>query len=80
MTGERSCKAVIDEITDYLEDTLPEAERAHVEAHLDDCEWCTTYLEQMRATVASLGTIPEGGLPARRRADVLAAFRNRRTK
>ena len=45
------------------------------EAHIGDCEYCATYLEQMRQTIRVLGRLPEESLSAAARDTLLAAFR-----
>jgi len=56
------CQEVVELITDYLEDALPRAQRRRLEAHLADCEHCTEYLEQMRATIRLTGRLREEDL------------------
>jgi anti-sigma factor RsiW len=46
-----TCAGVVELVTEYLEDALDPDIRARFEAHLDDCEGCEVYLEQMRATI-----------------------------
>jgi anti-sigma factor RsiW len=73
---EMVCNELVDVITDYLEGTLPEADRRRFEKHLEECSFCVTYVEQMRATVARLGTGAAPELPEEAREDVLAAFKD----
>ena len=47
---EMSCRELVDLITDYLEGTMAEADRARFEAHLGECDYCVNYLAQMRDT------------------------------
>ena len=79
MTGpaenEMSCKELLEVITEYLEGTLPEGERARFEYHLGKCPGCQTYLEQMRQTVRAVGRLSDDSLPADIRDKLLAAFR-----
>jgi anti-sigma factor RsiW len=49
------CSDLIQLVTDYLEDALPADERRVFEEHLTGCVNCTTYVDQMRETVARLG-------------------------
>jgi anti-sigma factor RsiW len=72
-----ACNELVEEASDYLEGALPAAERERFEAHLAECPFCTTYLEQMRATVAALGTPARDRLSEDARAGVLDAFRRR---
>ena len=70
-----SCQEVVELVTDYLEGALDPDVGADVEAHLATCPGCTTYVEQMRDTVATLGRVPPETLSAQAQADLLAAFR-----
>ena len=72
-----TCNELVEEVSDYLEGTLPTAERERFEAHLAECPFCTTYVEQMRATVAALGATDRERLSADARAGVRDAFRRR---
>jgi anti-sigma factor RsiW len=72
---EMPCKELVEVITDYLEDTLPDEDRARFEAHLEECPWCVNYLEQMRETIATLGELREESLSAETREGLLEAFR-----
>ena len=51
------CQQVVELITEYLEGTLSRSDRRRFEAHLRGCPHCTTYLEQMRATIRATGTL-----------------------
>jgi anti-sigma factor RsiW len=73
--SEMACKELVEVITAYLEDTLPEPERRRFDAHLAECPFCTDYLAQMRATIASLGTVDERTISPTRRLELLEAFR-----
>jgi anti-sigma factor RsiW len=70
-----SCKELVEVITDYLEGSMPAADRARFEAHLEECPYCVTYLEQMRATVGALGELTEESLDPDARDELLHAFR-----
>ena len=71
-----TCREVIDLLTDYVEDALPEQERGRVEAHLASCDGCTTYLEQIRETIRLTGMLTEERIPDEERERLLAAFRD----
>jgi anti-sigma factor RsiW len=72
---EMACRELVELVTDYLEDRLPRDDRARFEAHLVDCSYCETYLEQMRQTIRLLGRLPEESLSPEARDALLAAFR-----
>ncbi|MGO8871589.1 MAG: anti-sigma factor family protein [Acidimicrobiales bacterium] len=51
------CQQVVELVSDYLEGALPRAQRKRFEAHLRSCPNCSSYLEQMRTTIAATGTL-----------------------
>jgi anti-sigma factor RsiW len=72
---EMACREVVEVITDYLEGTLPADARDRFEAHLAECPYCITYLEQMRATIEALGELQEESLDDQTRDGLVEAFR-----
>ena len=73
-----SCQEVVELVTDYLEGALGAEEAAVFEAHLELCDGCRAYVEQMRTTIEAVGRIEESDVPPEVRAGLLSAFRNRR--
>jgi anti-sigma factor RsiW len=71
-----ACADVVELVTDYLEGALDPAVAQAVKAHLDGCPGCVSYLEQMRRTIAVLGTVPLDTLTERAKADLVNAFRD----
>ena len=72
---ELTCAEVVEVITNYLEGRMPAHERERFEEHLSFCDGCSTYLEQMRLTIATLGHLPDSSLPPTTRTRLLDAFR-----
>jgi anti-sigma factor RsiW len=72
---EMPCRELVELVTDYLEGRLSPRDHARFEAHLAECEYCETYLEQMRQTIRALGRVPEESLSADARDALLSAFR-----
>jgi anti-sigma factor RsiW len=72
---EMSCRELVELVTDYLEDALDPVTRQRFEEHLQECDGCTAYVEQMRMTVRLLGEVPEESLSPEVRDRLLAAFR-----
>jgi anti-sigma factor RsiW len=58
-----TCQEFVELITDYLEGVLDEPTLSRVENHLALCDGCVTYIDQMRTTVAALGTLPHEPVP-----------------
>jgi anti-sigma factor RsiW len=73
---ELTCRDFVELVTDYLEGRLGPRARARFEEHLALCPGCDAYLEQMRATLAALGRLPEERLSGAARGALLSAFRD----
>ena len=71
-----TCIELVELVTEYLENSLPAAERARFEAHLALCPGCVTYLEQMRLTIRILGRLSEDSLDEPTRDMLLLLFRD----
>lgn len=52
-----TCKEMVELVTEYLEGTLDEANQSRFEAHLAGCDGCSAYLDELRVTVRTVGTI-----------------------
>lgn len=74
-----SCAELVELVNDYLDDVLPSPERARFDVHLDVCEGCRNYLDQMRTTIGLTGRLRVGDLSPSARAELIAAFRGYRT-
>lgn len=72
-----TCQEVIELVTDYLEGAIPADEAAVFEQHLNFCDGCDWYVDQIRATIATVGRIDEEDVPPAMRDKLLAAFRDR---
>ena len=78
MTEPLDCNEFVELVTAYLEDALEPADRQRVLDHLDLCDGCSTYLEQIRTTVRAVGDLrAPGALPDVGRQRLLEAFRRR---
>ena len=71
-----SCQEIVELVTDYLEHALPADEAALFEQHINYCDGCERYLDQMRMTVAAVGRIEEEDAPPETRERLLTAFRD----
>jgi anti-sigma factor RsiW len=75
-TGQMTCQELVELVTEYLEGTLPHADRARFDDHLQECRYCVTYVEQMRITIDALGALDETQLSPAARDALLSAFRD----
>jgi anti-sigma factor RsiW len=71
-----TCQQVVELVTEYLEGALPAGEVARFEEHLELCDGCAWYVEQIRMTVDAVGRIDESDVPAPTRDGLVAAFRD----
>ena len=73
------CKEFVEVITEYLDGTLPPAQVARVDQHLERCHGCRAYLGQMRQTIKAAGALrdqPGEPVPDETKQRLLRAFRD----
>lgn len=64
-TKDLVCQQAVELVTDYLEDVLSRRERRAFERHLEECDGCTGYVEQVREVIVTTGTVgPDDLAPA----------------
>lgn len=73
---EMTCKELVELVTEYLEDTLPDEVRIRMEEHLSGCDGCKTYMDQMRETIRLTGLLREEDVTTQQRDDLLKVFRD----
>jgi anti-sigma factor RsiW len=71
-----SCQELVEVVTSYLEGALPDADRLEIERHLETCDGCREYVEQMRRTIVLAGEARPADLSPEAEEALLAAFRN----
>jgi anti-sigma factor RsiW len=78
MADHLSCQQIVELVTDYLEGALPPDTASLFEEHLNFCDGCEVYLDEMRATIAAVGRadVVEEEMPAETRESLLTAFRH----
>ena len=75
VTGDLTCRELVELVIAYFDGSLPLPERRRFEAHLRGCENCRAYLEHMRLTIRSVGRLAEDDVPAPALDSLLGAFR-----
>ncbi len=73
--NELVCQQVVELITDYLEGALSRSQRRRFDAHLEGCEHCSEYLEQMRVTIRLTGRLRTEDLTPAMREEFTALYR-----
>jgi anti-sigma factor (TIGR02949 family) len=71
-----TCQEVVELVSDYLEGALDADEASAFEQHINFCEGCVWYVDQLRTTVATVGRIEEEDVPPETRERLLTAFRD----
>jgi anti-sigma factor RsiW len=74
-----TCQEVVALVTDHIEGALRADEAALFEQHLNFCEGCVWYVDQIRKSAAVVGRIREEDIPAEVRDRLVAAFRDWRS-
>lgn len=72
-----TCQELTELVNDYVEGTLGAHDTALFEQHLNFCDGCDWYVDQIRTTVATVGRVRDLDVPPDVRARLLAAFRDR---
>jgi len=70
-----SCNEIVEMVTDYIEGDLDPPTVAALEEHLRLCPGCDRYVDQIRETVSTLGSITSESLSPQAQSDLLDAFR-----
>ncbi len=73
------CQQMVELVTEYLEGTLSRSQRRRFDAHLEGCEHCSEYLEQMRATIRLTGRLRTEDLTPAMREEFMALYRRLRS-
>lgn len=72
-----TCREVVELVTEYLDGAMTPDERAALEVHLNYCDGCATFLEQIRTTAALAGGVTPEQIPEKVTEALRAAFRAR---
>jgi anti-sigma factor RsiW len=70
-----SCQELVELVTDYLEGAMPVDERRRFEQHLEPCDGCRRYVEQMRTTLRVTGALSPEEIGPDAEAALLRTFR-----
>jgi hypothetical protein len=75
LSRDLTCAEVVELVTEYLESGLSTEERDRFEEHIGFCDWCLTYLDQMRQTIRTTGRLREDDLSPELQEALLETFR-----
>ena len=71
-----TCREVVTLASEYLEGTMGQDEATAFEVHLNFCDGCVRFVDQLRETAATAGALPEEQISDELRARLLVAFRD----
>ncbi len=71
-----TCVEVVELATTYVEGAMPPADRTLFEMHLNFCDGCDTFVDQIRVAADTASRVPVDHLPEETKAKLLAAFRD----
>jgi anti-sigma factor (TIGR02949 family) len=70
-----SCQEVVELVTDYLDGALSAEDATLFEQHLNFCDGCVWYVDQIKRTVETLGEAREEEIPPEAKDRLMTAFR-----
>jgi len=70
-----TCQQLTERVTDYLDGRLSVMEGLSFRLHLGMCRRCRAFVQQMKATIQTLGLLPSQRVPAAVRAEILGRYR-----
>jgi hypothetical protein len=71
-----TCREVVELATEYVEGGMTPSQMTRFEMHLNFCEGCLTFVDQIRAAAAMAGRLTDKQVPEETKTKLLAAFRD----
>ena len=71
-----TCQEIVELATEYLEGHMGTDQRTAFEVHLNFCDGCVTFVDQVRVTAAASRVLPDAEIPETVRMQLLSAFRD----
>ncbi len=75
-----TCREVVDLAAEYVEGVMPREQATLFELHLNFCDGCYTFIDQIRTSATAASRLSEEQIPDETRAKLLAAFRDWRAR
>jgi putative zinc finger protein len=71
-----TCREVVDLAAEFVEGAMPAPEATLFEMHLNFCDGCFTFIDQIRKTATLSARVAEDSLPEALKVELLQAFRD----
>lgn len=68
------CREVVELVSEYLEGAMSPEQMSAFEVHLNYCDGCFAFLDQLRATTAVARVVPDEQIPDGIKDELLRAF------
>ena len=75
-----ACREVVELATEYLEGAMTPEKMTRFELHLNLCDGCFTFVDQVRATAGMARALSEDEIPEETKVKLLEAFRGWRSE
>jgi anti-sigma factor RsiW len=69
------CQQLVELVTAYFDGSLSRTDRRRFRRHIEGCNNCTAYVEQMRLVIEASGRLTEDDIDPAAREELLNAFR-----
>jgi Putative zinc-finger len=70
-----TCKEIVDLASEYVEGAMTPSQMTQFELHLNFCEGCVAFVDQIRATATMAGRLSEEDISEETKVKLLDAFR-----
>ncbi len=72
--GGPECRALLAQLSEYLDGELDAAACEGIDGHMDDCPRCQAFLESLKRTIAHVRRSPGVKIPEDLRREVVASY------
>jgi anti-sigma factor RsiW len=73
---EMPCQELVELVTAYFDGSLSRTDRRRFRRHIEGCDNCSAYVEQMRLVIEASGRLTEDDIDPAAREELLGAFRS----
>jgi predicted anti-sigma-YlaC factor YlaD len=71
-----ACEEIVQLVSEYLEGAMTPEQMTRFELHLNLCDGCSNFLEQVRTTAELARSVSVQQIPEEMKTELLAAFRD----
>jgi anti-sigma factor RsiW len=75
LTRPLACQELVELVTAYFDGSLSRTDRRRFRRHIEGCDNCSAYVEQMRLMIEASGRLTEDDIDPAARDELLDAFR-----